>query len=872
MKMSENISTGLPVLDRVLYNLRPGDNVVWRVDTIEDYVPFVKSFYENALKDKKKLTYFRFAKHHMLAKPNELVDVHDVNPERGFENFITVIHNKIKANGKGGFYIFDSMSDLGFDYFSDRMIGNFFKLTCPFLYKLNAVAYFSFFRYYHSYHAASSIAETTQLLLDVYRYKDKIYIQPSKVYRRYSPTMYMLHVWEKDEFRPIKESSMISDVLCSSPWPGLRSASYRMVGIWDKRFMHAEEVLDASKKEGYSAEKVNFIFEQLLKLAISRDKRVLELAKKYLTLADVIYIWKRMIGSGMIGGKSVGMLLARSILCKTNKKWESVLESHDSFFIGSDVFYTFLVENDCWWDRQKQKDPDAFLEGANEIRTKILDGVFPEYIVKRLADMLDYFGQSPIIVRSSSLLEDNFGNAFAGKYDSVFCINQGTHQKRLQKLLDAIRIIYASTMSEEALNYREKRGVLGKDEQMALLIQRVSGKQYGNYFYPQLAGVGFSFNPYVWNKNIDPDSGMMRLVFGLGTRAVDRSDDDYTRVVALNLPEKRPESNFDEVKRYSQRRVDLLNLKTDDFDSAYFIDVINSSPELPIDLFAIKDCETERMLKQRNIKSIVPWVLTFDKIFSETSFVSDMREMLSILKQAYGSHVDIEFTTNFIEDRYKINIVQCRPFQITESTDKIKPHPEKIDKENILLRSYGAVIGQSRHIKIDVLIYVVPYLYGKLPEEKRHEVAAKIGEITKQDDYCNKSIMLIGPGRWGTSTPSLGIPVSFSQIHRATALCEIDFMHEGLIPDLSIGTHFFNEMVEMNMLYIAYFKNREKSLINQEMILNSNNYLNDMIKKEQNDLSDIIKVIETQKEYKNKQLMLYADSLEQESLLYFKIK
>ncbi len=154
--------------------------------------------------------------------------------------------------------------------------------------------------------------------------------------------------------------------------------------------------------------------------------------------------------------------------------------------------------------------------------------------------MLDYFGQSPIIVRSSSLLEDSYGNAFAGKYESVFCPNQGPHHRRLEELLGAVKTVYASTMSEKALRYRAQRGLLDQDEQMSLLVQRVSGVGYGSLFYPQVAGVALSRNPYVWNECIDPAAGVVRLVFGLGTRAVDRTDDDYTRIVALNAPAAPP--------------------------------------------------------------------------------------------------------------------------------------------------------------------------------------------------------------------------------------------------------------------------------------------------------------------------------------------
>ena len=197
--------------------------------------------------------------------------------------------------------------------------------------------------------------------------------------------------------------------------------------------------------------------------------------------------------------------------------------------------------------------------------------------------MLDYFGQSPIIVRSSSLLEDGFGNAFTGKYDSVFCPNQGSPQERLDAFLSAVRNVYASTMSPEALLYRADRGLIDRDEQMAILVQRVSGAVYGHLFYPQVAGVGLSYNPYVWSEQIDPEAGVLRLVFGLGTRAVDRSDDDYTRLVALNAPQRRPEANGP-APADSQRRVDLLDLRANRFTSERIDDVASTSPDLPIDL------------------------------------------------------------------------------------------------------------------------------------------------------------------------------------------------------------------------------------------------------------------------------------------------
>ena len=187
--------------------------------------------------------------------------------------------------------------------------------------------------------------------------------------------------------------------------------------------------------------------------------------------------------------------------------------------------------------------------------------------------MLDYYGQAPIIVRSSSLLEDSFGNAFAGKYLSVFCANQGDPEARLDDFMRAVKLVYASALNPDALSYRCKRGLGQNDEQMAILVQRVSGMPYRHYFFPSLAGVAFSRNLYTWNDRIDPRQGIIRLVFGLGTRAVERVGSDYPRMIAISHPQLRPEVGT-KVAKYSQRQVDLLDLETNQFASRFLADVL----------------------------------------------------------------------------------------------------------------------------------------------------------------------------------------------------------------------------------------------------------------------------------------------------------
>ncbi len=831
--MSEPLwSTGLPGLDRVLKGLIPGDNLVWQVESIDDYLPLVKAYCQEARRRGRKLVYFRFADHRSLVSDSDGAEIVRLDVQDGFEQFITRIHSVISQAGRCAYFVFDCLSTLAVDWCSDRMLGNFFMLTCPYVFDQQSFAYFALLRRHHSVHATDPISDTTQILIDVYRYKGDLFIQPIKVQHRYSPTMYMLHHWRGDEFMPVADSSTTAEILTALPWSGLESVRARQ-GVWNRRFLQAEEVWEAIRRGQLPPQAADEHLRALLRMIITRDPRILRMAERYLTLGDVLGVWRRMIGSGLIGGKSVGMLLGRAILRKSHPRWNELLEAHDSFYVGSDVFYTFLVQNGCWWLRQKQFNPATFLEGLEEVRRRILTGVFPPGIRDEFAEMLDYFGQSPIIVRSSSLLEDNFGNAFAGKYESVFCANQGPHQQRLEDFLSAVRTIYASTMSENALRYREQRGMLDRDEQMSLLVQRVSGARCGTLFYPHVAGVGLSFNPYVWHKEIDPQAGMVRLVFGLGTRAVDRADDDYTRIVSLSAPHRRPETDSDEVRQYSQRKVDVIDLEANQLVSEEFSEVARRSPQLPLDVFASQDRQLAEMAQQRSRGEVFSWVLTFDGLLRETAFVTDIREMLQTLGRAYDYPVDVEFTANFFDpgnpQQYKINLLQCRPLQVASGGTVIEP-PPKLPPERVILESHGAVIGRSRVCRIERLVYVVPSVYGQLPIAQRYAIARLIGRIMHLEEAQRPgTVMLVGPGRWGTTTPSLGVPVSFAEISNVSVLCEIVAMRDDLVPDVSLGTHFFNELVEMDLLYMALFPNRKQNTWNRQFLEQAPNRLEELL-------------------------------------------
>jgi len=481
--------------------------------------------------------------------------------------------------------------------------------------------------------------------------------------------------------------------------------------------------------------------------------------------------------------------------------------------------------------------------------------------------MLEYFGQSPLIVRSSSLLEDNYGNAFSGKYQSVSCANQGSPQERLEALMNAVRTVYASTMSEEGLRYRLHHGLLDHDEQMALLIQRVSGEMYGGLFFPHVAGVGFSFNPFVWHRDIDPQAGLLRLVFGLGTRAVDRADDDYTRLVALNAPLKCPEARPEEWRAFAQRRVDVLDLPANRLLSHDFSEVASGFPSELTELFATLD---ERGSAPGEGFA---GALSFERLLGETEFVPVMRELCQTLQRAYDYPVDIEFTANFTPDgRFRINLVQCRPFQVKIGGEgsRVKV-PETIPADRLVLRSRGPIVGHSLATIIDRLVYVVPAVYSQLGMSQRYSVARAIGRLNHvEPSRHTRTTMLVGPGRWGTSTPSLGVPVEFAEINKIAVICELAVMHAGLIPEVSLGTHFFNDLVEMDMLYLALSPDREGQTLNEPLILAQPNQLTRLLSSA-GALAEVLWVVDFTPSSGDGVLVLNVDSMAQDAVCYWEV-
>jgi hypothetical protein len=792
----ERVSTGLAGLDEVLDHLRIGDNVVWRVSDLDDYRRFVLPFVNAAARSGRRIIYLRFGEHApVIDAQHPSVQTIRIDALGGFESFTSRVWHLIEQHGPGAFYVCDSLSELLNAWATDAMVGNFFRVVCPRLFELDTVAWFALQPERHSRMTLDRIRQTTQVLIEVHRHQQDVQIHPIKAWRRQSPTMFLPHREQDGQFQPITDSSDATRLQATLE----QELLYRqpLLDYWDRLFQDASRAIANSDQEACDR-----LQEQVLQVLISRDPQILALARRYLSLADLLSIRSRLVGSGYIGGKATGMLIARNILLAEQPElWKEHLEPHDSSYLGTDAYYAFLVHNGLWPAIMRQRSASGYLTEAPALREGILAGSFPAEIRCELERLLDHYGQYPILVRSSSLQEDGFGNAFAGKYDSVFLVNQGSPEQRLAAFEDAIRQVYASSMSEDALVYRQQRDLDQREEPMALLIQRVNGRFHNRYYLPDAAGVGVSRNTFTWDSHMDPKAGMVRLVMGLGTRAVDRIEGDHACVMALDHPGRQPFRNQDESYRFSQHLVDVLDLADGSLATRPLSQLLESTSDLPMTQLAEVDRSASERARQIGLAGPV-WRLTFQPLVHKTAFVDRLANLLHTLEQGYEHPVDVEFTLHL--DRHgepAFNLVQCRPLATIGETGPVTL-PERIPAEQLLFRTEGHFMGGNINLAITRVIRVDAHVYASLSNTERHEVARLIGLQVRTE---NARTLLIGPGRWGTSSPDLGVPVRFSDIARVSALVEVSEKSGEMVPDLSYGSHFFQDLVETGTAYAALF-------------------------------------------------------------------
>ncbi len=601
----------------------------------------------------------------------------------------------------------------------------------------------------------------------------------------------------------------------------------------DVLFEQAEmiEAMPAQERKKYEA-RLQELEVVLIRTMISDQLKYIKMARQWFTVADLKEIRRHKIGGGKVGGKAAGMLLAMRILKET-----AAPEIRDSFkipisyYLGSDVFYNFMALNGLMhWNDQKYKTEDQMRADYPTLRKDFSKGQLPPEIIEGLDEILVEAGHKPLIVRSSSLLEDNFGTSFAGKYESIFLPNQGTHATKMSALTSAISRIYASIMDPDALLYRHHKDLADYDERIAILIQFVEGEQMGKYYLPHAAGVAFSRNLYRWSPQIREEDGFLRLVLGLGTRAVDLVADDCPRLVALSHPRLQPSSDVRSSRRYSQQNVDVIDLEANQFTTVSMQDVLASNyPPLRYAAQIEQDGYLANLLSSSS--EYKKMVITFDGLLARTAFAKNIREALKLLETHYESPVDTEFTVEVVEtDSQKPNInitlLQCRPQSHIKNEEEVAL-PVNLKEEDIVF-STQRMVPQGIVQNIRYILFVTSEGYFSLTSQAERTLLERaIGQLNtalKDENY-----IAVGPGRWGTSTPDLGVHVSYSDIFHARSLVELAGEAIGASPEPSFGTHFFQDLMEARIYPLAVFLDDEDTIFNRDFFYVTQNRVLDFI-------------------------------------------
>ena len=837
MDKERRISTGIDGLDEAIDFLRPGDTVVWQCEHISDYMYVATRFVTNIARQGKRIAYIRFGDHEEIMDTVALCEgganaqEYRLDPRVGFETFAVQVHRIIDKEPIGTFFVFDCLSDLQKYWFSDLMISNFFLLISPFLIRRQAIAYQPIDYEKHTYETISRIRREAPLLVNIRTLDGSVYMHPVKVRGRRTPTTYF----------PLKISGTKCRTLTSSAETYAIFERFTQTGerrdCWDSMFDSVSDGSEPIDEEG------RLLKENIMRCLLGNEPTRFALCQKYFTMKDLMDIKNREIGTGCIGGKAAGMLLARNILRdEAPELYSTCIEPHDSYYIGADLFYTYGVQNGLWSSRIRMIEASDYLEQSKTIRELLLNGTFMPSIKEQFISMLEYFGQSPIIVRSSSILEDGFGNAFAGKYESVFCPNQGSLKERYEVFERAVKQVYASTVNPDAIMYRAERHLLDRDEQMALLVMRVCGDVHGDYYYPHIAGVGHSKNLYLNKQNSSSENkGMLRLVFGMGTRAVDREADDYARLLNMDAPTAPPMVAYGDEYKYSQHKMDVINLKSNEFETINVAGIDKRDIKADPSLFMELDYPTAARLREMGLSAAdAPDILNFRKLLGKTDFTSVMTEAMRILEEKYNYPVDIEYACNFDEEgNYRVNLLQCRPLQ-TRGIGAAGVMPKV---KQLYFRTEGNFMGGNvcLPVRYAVMVRVEPYL--ALPEQRKYQVARKLGELNSllRDEHT----ILLGPGRWGTTTPSLGVPVHFMEINRFDCIAELAYSSHGLRPELSYGSHFFQDLVEAGTFYVALYPGEEGCVLDEALFEECENVYSKLIRLEPGDaMSEVIRVFD----------------------------
>jgi pyruvate, water dikinase len=662
-----------------------------------------------------------------------------------------------------------------------------------------------------------------------------------------------------EAFRIASEHLSENEILtCVTTWIKEDKSSFlvRALEQLDTPLGEIIEAIERYRHAGIDETELSLATQKGLRVSLTRrffseSLAFINVAKKVIAVKDFYDLLGKVIFPprchGKLGGKSAGLFLAKKIVDRYAAD-DSVLRQVKvprTWYVTSDWILNFVHHNELQdvlnW---KYMEIDQVRQEYPRLVALFKDSSFPSELAQGLSLALDDLGDRPIIVRSSSLLEDRAGSAFSGKYKSLFLGNRGSKEERLAALMDAIAEVYASIFGPDPTEYRAERGLLDVHEEMGILIQEVVGQPVGKYFLPACSGVAFSNNEFRWSARISRSDGLIRLVPGLGTRAVDRVADDYPVLIAPGQPNLRANVTVEEVLRYSPKRVDVINLETNSFETVEVKELLRTcGSRYPQVRLLVSLVDQDRIEQPIGLVDFAKRdaVFTFEGLIRKTPFVSYVRELLTLLQDKLGDPVDIEFAY----DGNDFYLLQCRPQSYSGGAVPV-PIPQDLPAERVLF-SASRFVSNGRVPEITHIVYVDPEGYSHLPDETTmRDVGRAVGRLNKL--LPKRQFILMGPGRWGSRGDiKLGVPVTYSDINNSAMLIEVARQKGNYLPDLSFGTHFFQDLVEASIRYLPLYPDDPKNAFKEPFFRGSRSILEELLP-EYVRLADTLRVIDVPRE------------------------
>jgi len=519
------------------------------------------------------------------------------------------------------------------------------------------------------------------------------------------------------------------------------------------------------------------------------------------------------LAEGSLGGKGRGIAFLNSLFVTMDfeKYYENVkVKIPRTFIIGTSEFDHFIEHNHI--------DSKLLERSDNEITDTFIKGL----LSKELQNVLRIFIQTfnfPLAVRSSGLLEDSQSQPFAGIYKTIMLPNSDPDDEiRLNRLMDSIKMVFSSVYLKSARNYIESINYKLEEEKMAVIIQEVVGESFENYFYPHISGVAQSYNYYP-TSDLKNSDGIVSVAAGLGKSVVEGG-----KIMRFcpKFPKKQLISN-QEMLGSTQKELYVLDLNSQEFNntdkfegSLKKLKVKEIEKHHSLDhIVSVWDYQNNRL--RDGISAKGPRIITFANILKHNYFplASILERSLEIGEKAMGVPVEIEFAvdlTNKPEENIlpTFYVLQIRPLNI--NTEEIITNPETLKKELLFLYTTKGM-GNGEISTVRDIIYIVPEKFNNTNTLEMKEEIAYLNNKMKEKD---REYILIGPGRWGSRDRFLGIPVKWHEINKAKIIVEAGI--KDFEVDSSQGTHFFHNLVSMNVGYFTVPSVSEDDFINWEWL------------------------------------------------------